>query len=633
MSGDRKTDVDVGFATLLRSREGLLVYTTVANKNHLRSHLVQLEGVTEKVVESLIDPADKQNVPKAVTLIQYIGKLRELDTSSYTPSHLTEHHALVTLGEVFNSFMLPFTDVQMSLSDQLISLIKYAYLTFFLYRKHGTQFMTSALYSDSQAVVKDILFCIAKQKLLDPSKPFYIIQVGSDHLEACFCNARTQTHHRNFDLLELSYKLAIASLINSIYLRNPELDAGSRRLNLTNAIGVDHVSPKSWVGDVTVDNVSLQLCWQKGKAGADTILSSIFPPNELKDSSCAFSHPNCDLLRPFGEYIGFSGDTDPSDEKLDDEPVRQTYEEVDRAKDGGTEATEPEGVLSGDSETKGVPSDDETDITDLEELLPDVIGDPILDDIPKDWLEVDGVLLRKSSVVAQYLKANRSKKSVERTLWVQRLTIGDLREHPSPNIETDAANPDRFCVGDLAATLVRSGSSICLAIIQAIAMRKEKASFPCIAAHLLHNRESDFSVQAQAIQLMQTGSSWAWFPHWFLMVSQPKKRSSKPTIHNFTITCPSWLCFPVNPDIQIGSELFPENEPTSIPGSPPDRTWVLPKDDLGVFTECIWEKLKSDGTHNTAAGVKTLPLVENLDVLPYKDQSGWFSPFVMPNSH
>ena len=338
-------------------------------------------------------------MPKAVALIQHLGQLRDLDTSSYTPSQLDEHRALTTLGETFNSFMRPFTDVQMSLTDQLTSLVKYAHLAFFMYRKHGTQFMTSPLYSDSQATVKDVLFCVAKQKLLDSSKPFYIIQVGSDRLEAYFRNARTQTHHRNFNILKLSYKLAIASMISSIYIRHPELDAGSRRLNLTNAIGVDHVNPKSWVGDVTVDNVSLQLCWQKGKIDAETFLSSVFPPHEFEDFSSVFSRPNHDLLRPSGEYIGFSGDTDPSDEKPGDEPEQIVCEEDD---------TEDEGVEAAD--------DEGPNILELEEWLPDVVGDPILDGVPKDWLEIDGAMYWKSSVVAQRLKANRSKKVVERTL-------------------------------------------------------------------------------------------------------------------------------------------------------------------------------------------------------------------------
>ncbi|KAF9643621.1 hypothetical protein BDM02DRAFT_3123180 [Thelephora ganbajun] len=48
--------------------------------------------------------------------------------------------------------------------------------------------------------------------------------------------------------------------------------------------------------------------------------------------------------------------------------------------------------------------------------------------------------------------------------------------------------------------------------------------------------------------------------------------------------------------------------------SSPDRTWVLPGEDLGTLTECIWEKLQLDGTCITEAVVETPPLIENPDV-------------------
>ncbi|KAF9779440.1 hypothetical protein BJ322DRAFT_1113248 [Thelephora terrestris] len=264
------------FATLLRAREGILIDKSIVNKNHLLSHLIKLPYIDPSSVEALIDPADKQNVPKAVTLIQSLDQLKSLDITKYNPSQTNEHNSLIAVGKVFSSFMNPFTDINMSLSDQLTSLSKYAHTTSIIYSKHSTDFMTSALYADSQAVVKDIYFCVAKQKILDPQADFYIIHCGTDRLEMDFCLARTQTHHRNFDILDLTGKLATSSLIDAIYARNPELDAGSRRLNISHSVGIDHVNPKSWIGDVGVDKVSLQLCWEEGRKQAINLLSSIY---------------------------------------------------------------------------------------------------------------------------------------------------------------------------------------------------------------------------------------------------------------------------------------------------------------------------------------------------------------------
>ena len=170
------------------------------------------------MIKSLVDPADKQNVPKAVTLIQLVDKLQKLDATSYTPSQAGEHKALTTIGTIFSAFMNQFIDTRMSLAEQLTSLSKYVHVAFVLYGKHATSFTTSQLYADSQAVVKDIFFCVAKQQVLDPTAKFHIILCGTDRLEINFCLARTQTHHRNFNILDLSNKLATSSLIDSALL-------------------------------------------------------------------------------------------------------------------------------------------------------------------------------------------------------------------------------------------------------------------------------------------------------------------------------------------------------------------------------------------------------------------------------
>jgi len=247
-------DIDLlpGFATLLRNRDGILVNHSIVNKTHIQFHLNQLPETNPKMVESLVDPADKQNVPKAVMLVDLINQLRTLNTTNFTPSQVDELKALTTIGTVFSAFADPFTKANMSLAEQLTSLSKYAHLAFVLYSKHSTDFMTAPLYADSQAAVKDIFFCIAKQQVLDPTADFHIILCGTDRLETNFCLARTQTHHCNFDILDLTNKLATSSLIDSIYLRNPELDTGSRRLKTLGKIGVDHVNPKSWEGNVSV---------------------------------------------------------------------------------------------------------------------------------------------------------------------------------------------------------------------------------------------------------------------------------------------------------------------------------------------------------------------------------------------
>jgi len=630
-----------GFATLLRNRDGILVNRSIANKNHIRSHLIQLPETDVKMVESLVDPADKQNVPKAVALIQLINKLQTLDTAAYTPSQADEHETLTAIGTIFSSFADPFIDVNLSLTEQLISLSKYSHAIFALYAKHSTDFMTSPLYADSQAIVKDIFFCVAKQQTLDPTADFYIILCGTDRLEIDFCLARTQSHHRNFDMLDLANKLATSTLIDSVYLRNPGLDAGSRRLKTSGAIGVDHVNPKSWKGDVSVGRVSLQVCWEEGRKQAVALISSIYPEDPALDFDALFEHPCHDLLRPEGRYIGVSNEFDPS--LVDDSSevpgptsgnarrplvsTAVTEEPPDSDVDDGGGCGPPDeggGDDDGsDGESEVVHEDGCSDEEDggLEELLPDSADEP-LDGFrtkPEEWLEIDGLQYHKGSLISQHLKANRSKKVVERTLRVRGLTIDDLRKHPpAPSI-----GEDNFQVGDLAAALVWTGTAVCLVIFQATAIRKDRSTQHIISAETLAKQDSGYRVEGQVLHLVQSRPDlWAWLPHRFLKVSKPKKGSPpvKSGIRDFTITVQGPLCYRLSQDITPTSQALP----TLSLGSGPSRTWTFDDSHLRDLVEHIWTEFVPNDVHPNEIPdkVETLPRVWDSPEFPYKDLSG-----------
>ena len=602
------------------------------NKNHIRSHLVKLPETDTKMVESLVDPVDKQNVPKAVMLIQLIDKLQTLDTTNYTPSQLNEHRALVAIGAIFSAFMNPFINVNMSLTEQLTSLSKYAHAAFVLYSKHSTGFMTAPLYADSEAITKDTYFCVAKQQALDLMAYYYSLLSGTDRLENNFCLARTQTHHRNFDILDLANKLATSSLIDSIYLRNPDLDTGSRRLKTSGVIGVDHVNPKSWVGDVSVGRVSLQACWEEGRAQAATLISSIYPEDPAPDFNALFREPQHDLLRPEGRYVGVSNQVDlslgddisqipngphtptetvglpPDLDNISDESDADDGDTNDEQDDGGSEG----GNEDGDSDGEG---------GELEDFLPDSIDEPLdgFRDKAEEWLKIGGQRYHKASLIAQQLKANRSKKVVERTLRVRGLTLEDLRKHPP----VAPIGEDNFKVGDLAATLVRTDAAVCLAVFQATAIRKDRSTQHIISMETLTSRDSKYRVEGQVLHLVQGRPDlWAWLPHCFLKVSKPKKGSAhhKSGTQDFTLTVQGPLCYRVNPDISPTSQALPEMDL----GSGDPRTWTFHDCHLRDLTEHIWAEFIPENVHPNEIfdEVEALPHIWDLDEFPYKSLSG-----------
>jgi hypothetical protein len=57
-------------------------------------------------------------------------------------------------------FLQPFISVNMTLSEQVKCLATYLFLAAGTQIKHGTACMTGALYADSQATVKNIIFTI-----------------------------------------------------------------------------------------------------------------------------------------------------------------------------------------------------------------------------------------------------------------------------------------------------------------------------------------------------------------------------------------------------------------------------------------------------------------------------------------
>src|ERR1700683_1722015 len=131
------------------------------------------------------------------------------------------------------------------LTNQLENLATYSFLAAAMYIRHSTNCLTSALYADTQATVKNIIFTVVWMQKVDPEKALYLLLEGTDRLEGLFGDCRTQDHSRNFDIEQLGQKLG-ATLINSAMQCNPDLDMGHHHSSLKNTTGIDHINPKSW---------------------------------------------------------------------------------------------------------------------------------------------------------------------------------------------------------------------------------------------------------------------------------------------------------------------------------------------------------------------------------------------------
>ena len=259
--------------------------------------------------------------------------------------------------------------------------------------------MTSALYADSQAIVKNIIFTVARLQLVDPDIDYHILFEGTDRLENVFSHVRTQDHARNFDIQQLSQKLSIGAEIDAIFQRYP--DRGHIRRNLVNARGIDHMNPKSWTGNVCVGDVDIKAQYMAGQKKANEILVTHFgTPNAAIDFNRLFSHPEIDHLRPNKIYIGSS--------------VSNEEEE-----DGDTEWDNPTGGLYPHASDSDEDIQDARDSIDIEEFNGVDIEPTELNPAPERnnqyYLTVDGVRQYIPTIVKNLLGADRERKALVTT--------------------------------------------------------------------------------------------------------------------------------------------------------------------------------------------------------------------------
>ncbi|KZV94449.1 hypothetical protein EXIGLDRAFT_767095 [Exidia glandulosa HHB12029] len=139
------------FATLLRNPHGIMIGDVLIQPRDILFHLTTLKDLDRDAAVRLLDPADKQNVPKAVALMQ---RLFELQTAPLRPgTHLSPvdlrtRSSIVCFGQVLEFFVRAFITPALSLSEQLVSLSAFAHAITIFQLRHGSACFTGALYAD-----------------------------------------------------------------------------------------------------------------------------------------------------------------------------------------------------------------------------------------------------------------------------------------------------------------------------------------------------------------------------------------------------------------------------------------------------------------------------------------------------
>jgi hypothetical protein len=639
------------FATMLRSTRGFVIGQRKNDADDVLQALINVPMSRADAV-LLLNPTDKQNVPKAVRLLEELFKLygRDFTESAWLlPSNQDRIKSIAFVAKVFSFFLFPFIKVEWTLSEQLRSLSAYSHLITALYLHHQLAFMSSALFADSQAIVKHIIFTIARLQITLPSDfPYFILLEGTDRLENIFSHVRTQDHARNFDVQQLSHKLSIAAEIDAVFQRNPDLDRGHVRRDLINARGVDHMNPKSWVGDVCIGKVDIQKEYLAGRKVANDLLESYFPGRRSVNFDRLFSKAGIDHLRPIANK-GYVGSQAIDGEAIvDDDELPLTGRILDAG--GHTESSRLElglGQMDNDFEDARDAIDIE-DYTGLDVEPEDLDSGPADSDLPtakaspnfpstsvkppvkksdSHYLTIDNIKHYIPTLISKILGSDRDRTKIEQSRLSRVQGITRERALNSSGDQLDATE-GKVKAGDLGAILACVGTQICLVVVEALNFKQGTSAISRVMVDGDDLDAEDDKATSVAIQFLQlvanqpspdaeTSDLTWWWPEQYITIQDIKEG---PILPRHLVT-------------RVSGRLFHLLSPKIIYNELNHPIWSIPHVQLEEILQRSWEELEPD-SDNLAQRIKSLPELSGqaLEKLPYRLlEDGSLALFVDPS--
>ncbi|RDB26720.1 hypothetical protein Hypma_005418 [Hypsizygus marmoreus] len=595
--------------TLLRSDAGVVVNNgRQLNPMFLRRYLLLVDGQDEASVRKLLYPADPQDVPCAIDLMQAIIAAGRLGLEATDINVIADLDAIKLLGELLEAILEPFINPSLSVTEQVTSLSKYAHMAMTLFTEHRLKFMSNQLYGDSQTMVKNVMFCIAKQQKLDADKPFYLFDVGDDKLEKLFGRIRMLGGHDS----GMNYRQGVDRLghavdIDGAYMRNPDLDPGHRRLDMSRTESSDHFNVRNWHGNAIVGHCDLPSAWAAGASMAILVLNASQMRKCLFDFPLIFAQPGVDLLRPFGQnrYPGVEGDPDRSlAMPPSDAAITSVVDETGEA---------PETL-----------SAEEADDLTFEEVLDDIPelelpSGPGVD--PSDYLDVEGKWVHKQSICRLVINRFFEPKSHSRLLRVRTFTRVN---GPKVDLNSDdLVDADTFILGDPVLTLLRTGNTLSLALLRTTTINEDGVSRSSIKLATLRNPQSKVKLHGQILRMQSTPTSenistppispllireenastpwtlWCWL--WtggYVTVDCAMKGMATVTQKPVIVQVPGHLVEVVNPCIVSTEGRLTEDQAREVNSE--GKTWELEGTQMSTICDLLWHKIVDSKTAPSA---------------------------------
>uniref|UniRef100_D8Q4A2 Uncharacterized protein n=1 Tax=Schizophyllum commune (strain H4-8 / FGSC 9210) TaxID=578458 RepID=D8Q4A2_SCHCM len=555
--------------TLVCSKDGMFINGVKVNPALLHIWLERIPNRRwpDTSIESLLQPDDAQDVPRAIKLLWLIADIRTINTDGMDPHELEEFTALCILGEMFEALVLPFVEPALTLSEQYRYLVKFSHILSALYARNGRDFCSNQLYNDFQCMVKAAVYLIAKTLRLNPKLGVYFCLLGDDVVEALFGLIRMLGGHSpNASLLQFKQRAEAAINLAAVFERYPQLERLGRRLQLRPIPGagmrrardMDHIRPPTWHGEVAAESCDLVGCWKEGARAAEAALDKYKVRMDMSFTE-RFARPNTDLMRPLGgKYPAISNDID-----------RSVTGDASPHAESPTDTTIPTSLADGTTTTLDIDFD-----TVLAREKAEIAAHAVDGHSAFAKLNEDGVFGPKKSIVSVHFNLGSERLSHERN-WRLR---------------------------DLFATLVSpNGKDISIAIVKPLVIKQTQASkpnpvhVPSAPISEVQLVPSPYVVSGQVLALKPLdgeGAQWVWEGNYVGFSASKRKESAllpPGPIRDSTVTVVGSLVRPIAYSRVEAEDLQDANLDIVH-----DATWVINNTELRSAWSDLWKVIRSE---------------------------------------
>jgi hypothetical protein len=571
------------------------------NTHLLAQWLERLSGHdwSEQSIHSLLNPKDPQDVPRAVKLLCLIADLRDLDSTDFTPSEKHTHRALCLVGEAIHCLVEPFINPTLSISEQLVYLIKFAHLACTFFIRHEGSFLPGQLYGDLQCLVKSLIFKIAHSKILNPKLKVFLCLLGDDVLEVLFGRTRMiGGHSPNMSVDELCQRMETVLRINVIFHRHPHLERRPRRLNFSRSRDVDHISPRLCTGELTAGSCDIKKCFEDGHDAAKAVLERFGISVDFK---ARFKEQGFDLMRPTGgKYPGLSTKTDHSLTDISDSSDTL----VDPGEDFDLDSVDPAVILGLDSQA--VFSAEQEEIT-TQNPSPQPHS---------PWIKLDEEgrkLAHKKTVIRTFMDPTMDISDGAPKEHLARVRYysggGDDRiTRPAAHLHDNAADKHLLKIEGIFATFVCSNRQVALAILQCTGIKCTAKNPPTyidsvpIAELAVPGTKYEITGQILSLKPYLDNSDslyWAWTMDFVAFDSGKAKRPNllNPVarMRHLTIAVDGQLVVPLSRDALISASRnsLPDGIKLALNGNI-DSTWIFAEKQLSDAESTLTTRVKDD---------------------------------------